>query len=408
MCDTIGLVTPSKALFAKNSDRSPNEPQVNQFFPAADHAKGTTIKATYISISQAEHTHALLLSRPTWMWGGEMGVNEHGVCIGNEAVFTKGKYAKTGLTGMDLLRLGLERGSTAQEARDVIINLLEEYGQGGNCGFDHNFYYDNAYLIMDRKDLYILETSARNWVYKRVDRGSISNRLTIGTEGDAYSGGKTIDFKKKHFEPLYSHFSGSANRLSQTGACLSTAKNTKDLMNALRSHREDVRHPLTQASVASACMHAGGLVGDHTTASIIVELDDDMKIWLTGSSTPCISLFKPWLYGNVPVTPVFADGDPAAEAYWFQREAFHRQAIGHVLPSEFYEERDALENEWINAVEDLDRDAFSDLSKRAMEEETAFYSRWASSLNTPPQGKQAFLKYWQKKNEAVGTPHNTL
>ena len=132
MCDTIGLITPSKALFAKNSDRSPNEPQVNQVFPAADYAKGATLKATYLSISHPEHTHALLLSRPTWMWGGEMGVNEHGVCIGNEAVFTKGKYAKTGLTGMDLLRLGLERGSTAQEARDVIINLLEEYSQGGN------------------------------------------------------------------------------------------------------------------------------------------------------------------------------------------------------------------------------------------------------------------------------------
>jgi hypothetical protein len=27
-------------------------------------------------------------------------------------------------------------------------------------------------------------------------------------------------------------------------------------------------------------------VGDHTTASMVVELDNEIKVWLTGSSTP--------------------------------------------------------------------------------------------------------------------------
>jgi len=403
MCDTIGMVTPARAFFAKNSDRSPNEPQVSEYFPAANHPAGAVLKTTYVSINQASHTHALLLSRPTWLWGGEMGVNEFGVCIGNEAVFTRGKYAKTGLTGMDLLRLGLERGSSAEEARDVIINLLEEHGQGGNCGFDHTFYYDNSFLIMDRKDLFVLETAGKAWVYKKMQRGSISNRLTIEADGDAYSGGEAINFKKTHLEPLYSHFSGSAHRMEQTGACLSTAASAADLQSALRTHRDGIGRSLTQGSVDSPCMHAGGMVGDHTTASLIVELGDQLKVWLTGSSTPCISLYKPWLFGSAPTAPVFAAGDPAAEEYWLRREAFHRQAIGHVLPAEFYAERDMLEKTWLIQVEFADAESFAKLSNQTIEEETAFYDHWSSQLhNLPLNGKPGFRGYWQRKNDQLG------
>lgn len=50
-------------------------------------------------------THAVILSRPSWLWGAEMGANEHGVCIGNEAVWTKEPVGEgEALLGMDLLR----------------------------------------------------------------------------------------------------------------------------------------------------------------------------------------------------------------------------------------------------------------------------------------------------------------
>ena len=115
MCDTLGVLLDSGALFGKNSDRSPNEAQVTEYYPARVY-DGGDVACTYRRIPQARETLGVLLSRPAWMWGAEIGVNEAGVAIGNEAVFTKGTYGPPSLTGMDLLRLGLERAESAERA----------------------------------------------------------------------------------------------------------------------------------------------------------------------------------------------------------------------------------------------------------------------------------------------------
>lgn len=63
-------------------------------------------QCTYIEIDQVPETYAVVLSRPAWLWGAEMGANEHGVCIGNEAVWGKEEVNKEeALLGMDLVRL---------------------------------------------------------------------------------------------------------------------------------------------------------------------------------------------------------------------------------------------------------------------------------------------------------------
>lgn len=405
MCDTMGFIAGDTAFFAKNSDRSPNEPQVLEYHPARAGRFPEQQKVTYMDIPDSRgEVHATLLSRPAWMWGAEIGVNDCSVCIGNEAVFTRGAYGRTGLTGMDLVRLGLERGDCAEQAMTVITGLLEEYGQGGNCGFDHRFFYDNSFLIMDRKDLLVLETAGRHWVAKRYDRAAISNRLSIGSDGmrqDAATP-KGADFRKRHLEPVSSHFSGSAQRNAQVMTRLHDAKDAKDLMRILRTHAPNVTDPLCQPSVKSVCMHAGGLIGDHTTASMVVELSASPTVWATGGSTPCIALFKPWAFGDEPVPPVFRPDDPDAATSWLQHERFHRSLIGRQLPAEYYAERDALEQSWLTEAATADRDAMHALSLRACAEEAAFYEKWQKAQ--PPAGRTScsFRRYWKKKNAALG------
>ena len=401
MCDTLGRVFPSGALFAKNSDRSPNEVQVLEYFPAQTGLSGE-VNCTYISIHQVERTYAVLLSRPTWMWGAEIGVNEFGVCIGNEAVFTKGAYGKTGLTGMDLVRLALERSRDAKEALDIIISLLEEHGQGGNCGYDHNFYYDNAFLIMDRNTLYVLETAGKEWVYKQYPQASISNRLSVGADGDAYSGGRAFDFCRKYTEPVYTTFSGSAYRKQQTNACLPVADTLQGCMKALRSHKENVKNPFAAGAVSSACMHYGGLVGDHTTASMIVSLEENRTVvWNTGSSVPCISLFKPWLFGAETTLPVAAPGDQAAVQYWTEAEQFRRSLIGKTVPEEFYVQRDALQQRWIELAAKTATEDFPALSRACLAEETEFFRQWNAYPFAECQCSGGFKKRWQKKSDIL-------
>ena len=405
MCDTLGTLKNGRALFGKNSDRSPNEPQVLEFIPAAAHEE-KLLQATYISVPQVPQTHAVLLSRPTWMWGAEIGVNDCGVCIGNEAVFTLGKYGKTGLTGMDMLRMALERSDSAKVAVDTVTALLEAHGQGGNCGYDHDFYYDNSFLIMDRSELYVLETCGRDWVVKRSEADTISNRLSIGKNGDTYSGGKSYDFARRHTERVFTLGSGSGARRRQTQSCIGKVSEVSDLFAALRTHGDGVKNPFAEGCVASACMHFGGIVGDHTTQSMAVELKKDRTVvWATGSSTPCVALYKPWQFGEKPSAPVFAADDPEAKAYWYEQERFRRGLLGKTVPQEYFDERDAIERRWLALAESGD---IGELAPLCAAEERAFFDKWSKVSLAPAKSSAGFTKRWDAKTSVLVKEANEL
>lgn len=191
MCDTFvalpDATVNSDVIFGKNSDRPQSEIQDVVIIPAQKYGLNEQIKCTYITIEQAKETFAVILSQPRWIWGAEMGANECGVVIGNEAVWTVEPYKSTGLLGMDLLRLALERGETALSALNVITALLEQYGQGGNCAEYFSMNYHNSFILADKGEAWVLETAGSYWVAERVQQGtrSISNNLSIRNKGDS-------------------------------------------------------------------------------------------------------------------------------------------------------------------------------------------------------------------------------
>jgi len=299
MCDTCGI-GPERtgsgiSIFGKNSDREADETQLVVSVPSQTYPGKEELRCTYLTIPQAGRTFAMVLSKPFWLWGAEMGVNEKGVAIGNEALFTRVQPEKTpGLIGMDLLRLALERSATAGDAARIIIELLQKYGQAGPCGYrDKKFTYMNSFMIMDRQGMIKLETAGRDYALARAaDQSVISNGITIARDWDASSLKAGDDFSK-FSDPLITYFSGSAFRQERNQASILQAKSgigATDVFALLRGHFGTAPGRGFNRDV---CMHASDplIRKSQTTGSLVVELhpDDQFRIFVTGGSAPRLS-----------------------------------------------------------------------------------------------------------------------
>jgi secernin len=204
MCDTwVALqdaTLSGQVILGKNSDRPIFDCQPLVFFPRQSWSPGSRISLEYVELPQVEITYATLGSSPYWCWGYEEGINEHSVVIGNEAIPTKTfrnmaeQYVQSGsavlgLLGMDLVRLALERSTTARQAVDVMGALIEQYGQFGS-GVPTKTHdiggYDGSFLIADPREAWIVEAIGQRWLARRITQGtaSISNQPSIRTAWD--------------------------------------------------------------------------------------------------------------------------------------------------------------------------------------------------------------------------------
>ena len=308
-------------VFAKNSDRPPAEAQV--LLAHGARTAGGSIDTQYLRVPD-RGGYAFIGSHPTWLWGAEHGVNEHGVAIGNERIWTiDDAYAlPPALLGMDLVRIGLESARTADAALDAITTALAEHGQGGFGEPGHKSPYFSSFLVVDARGGWVIETSARTWAARPVGDGSaISNRISLSTDwtraSDDVAPGTDFDRWRAPDIPT----ALADHRLAATRNCVAhrsigdNASAAADAVATLRDHGagpwgtpgSDTGHAVSPVpnglapdfAGVTVCMHVGEL--QTTTAAIVVDLraDAPARAWACLGS-PCCGVFVPVFPPRVP------------------------------------------------------------------------------------------------------------
>ncbi len=400
MCDTLVLIKNNIVYFAKNSDREPGEAQLVVRIPPESSIKEKKLRTTYITIDQTASRHGVILSKPFWIWGAEMGANDRGVVIGNEAIYSRAIDKKRGLIGMDLLRLGLERGDTAEHAMHVIIELIEKYGQGGVCGFrDQHMRYDNSFIIADSSQSWILETAGRFWAAKKVTSfGAISNCLTIGEDYDLksdrledrakqkgfFKSKGAFSFKKSFDTRFIPYFAASRQRLQSGHNCLQQTFqnqqiNIQQMMNNLRTHYDQYSSPATGTN-RDICMHAGGFIRrNQTCGSMVSRLWNNKSLhFCTGTSAPCMSIFKPVSFDyDLTFSVLNPDEQTVDGSLWQKNEHIHRRLIFMDKKRQILQESIAqTENEMISVFENDNFEIFRQDMEKADDIVREWMERW--------------------------------
>ncbi len=285
MCDCLVALSANTAahhtLFAKNSDRPPSEAQFMRWNPSRRDAVVT--RTTYIEVEAHDgDTVACALSMPDWCWGAEHGINEVGVAIGNETIYTTldPRSATDALIGMDVVRLGLERATSALSAVQVMSELIMRYGQGGSGHDTRNGErarpYWSSFLVADANDAWVMETSGTEIAtHQVVSTWAISNRTTIPSFDSRYR------HPQQPVELLVDPRLHASRALLAAGPL--TVHGVKEHMQSHVGGRDGW----------TVCMHAvvDGECVEATTASMIVELSADPIVWWAQGS-PCVTPYQ--------------------------------------------------------------------------------------------------------------------
>ncbi|MCB9753746.1 MAG: C69 family dipeptidase [Myxococcales bacterium] len=408
MCDTFVLLEQAGPVWlGKNSDRHPQELQRVESLPAG--------RARADDEAGERRVHGVAIARPRWMWGCEMGVNAAGLAVANVAVFTRLPVVVGGMTGMAMQRLALERCASAADALEQIIELLARYPQGGRtCLSPGAPPYHSSFLLADPREVWLLETAGHLWAARRVQKFlSISNGLTIEQDfervhDDAFRlarargycrSSQDFGFARAFGRRLLERAAGCAVRRRLTERLLARTSDqgpvrAADIAAILRDHGGG--RPGDGWRMQMPCAHASWLptrTTGQTTASLIARLDARPRAWMTGTSAPCLSVFKPTPIGDA----AFAD-DVDADGLWVEHEGLHRAVLQDYAPrrARFDASREALERRALTEDEDdVEEDVDRARARALWREHRAQLADWRARAEAAGSGgRRPFQRYW--------------
>lgn len=445
MCDTFIAMSDISAvgstILSKNSDRPAFDCQPMAYHEGKTFAAGEKLELAYVTIDQAEKRYTTFGSSPYWCWGYEEGMNEFGVTIGNEAVYSKdltenteseeaGQPVERGILGMELLRLGLERGKTAREALKVMTDLVETYGQWGSgvpMSDTVSGSYNNSYIIADSKEAFVLETVGKRWAARHLEKGyaAISNELSIRTDltegcadlvDHAIAKGWWPEEKRNAFDFAQAYINQnnprqvSHIRAQRARQLLSEFSKTdhkvgvKEMKAILRYHYEGtfLEGPYFNPSspdFLTICMHdsQAGFTWGNTASSMVAVLPDDddhIPVMWWAPVVPCCSIYLPLFidakglpeylmtagtFGKTMCAPSDVDREDTYQegSFWWDIRAL-LDTINGDRNGVTYEQRhavvrslfDELEEKWVLEVDVLSKEA-AQLKKDGKAEEAA-------------------------------------
>jgi secernin len=317
-----------RALFGHNSHRLPGEGQRLVRLPGRLFAPGEAVQLPQTHLAQARQTFTVVGSQPAGCWGLQHGLNEHRVAVGCSSWSSRLTCPRPALSGPDLTRLALERGRSARQAVDVLIDLISRYGQGrpetGGEGAD------SAFLVADPHEAFAVEAAGRAWVVQEIYEVRAASdvaiirqdwtRIAPGLAADVIergwheADGSKLDFAGSlSISPV-----GQASALRRWGRATflleqeSSRIDTAFVRRLLGDHYEGTHFEADPirgtGEPVPLCRHAGSRDRLMTTTSLVAELPAEpgalaLAWWAFGP--PCVSVYF----------PVFVEADlPAALA----------------------------------------------------------------------------------------------
>jgi secernin len=338
-------------LLAHNSHRPSGEGQFIVRAPGQAYPPGEIVQTQHLRLPQARQTYTVLGHQPAGQWGFTHGVNDQGVAIGYAVLNSKLTSQGPGLSGTDLVRLALERSSTALHAVDLLTELIERHGQGRLPDSSPQFEGDNAFLVADPHEAYLIEAAGHFWVEQQIlEVRALSdvsvvhqdwNRISRGLSGQAIdqgwwpADGSKLDFATALAEdPI-----GPASALRRWGRATLLLEeqnghiDTAFLRRLLGDHYEGMYSevdPLRgDTGPIALCQHGLRPQGQNTVSSMVAQLHADSNVlrpvWCA-FGPPCGTVFFPiFLEGELPRPFTQGNSETDAESVWWRMRRLNDQ-----------------------------------------------------------------------------------